>query len=68
MRRLLALYAVGATTLAGCGDNATDRRDAAVIDTVVANPWCVAETALVGGTACAIRPSATNVGMSDAFG
>ena len=71
--RLLA-YAMGATTLAGCGETAMDRRDAAmadgdaVTDTGVADPWCVAETALVGGTACAIRPSATNVGMSDAFG
>jgi len=57
MQRVVA-YAMGASALAGCGDSAND----------AANPWCIAETALVGGTACAIRPSATNAGMTDAFG
>lgn len=44
----------------GCGDNKAPRADAA--------SFCEAEVALTGGVACAIPPSATRPGTSDAFG
>ena len=55
--------------VAACGGGASTG-DAAVDDGAIdAASWCpTAETALTGGVACAIAPSATHPSASDAFG
>lgn len=65
---------MAAVLVAACGESASVNADAAQQDAtgdgmLDAPPdWCGARTALTGGTACAIAPSITAAGTSDAFG